>query len=477
MDSRPSKCSMILNLRVEPMIMIAMIVTATSSVAMQMLMQDKLCISKHALDHNYCSHISEMDESPEKDRVLADVAFYSSLKEYITVVPRVIIVLFTGSWCDRFPAGRRYVMLASMLGFLLDSLLLLMNSRFFEWDYRFIILCTVPSSLLACGLSMTVSSYIIATTEEKHRSIRFLLMDVFVRTGIVVGFLSSGWILPSKPLFLSESGTSNHSEIFLLNTFLASVCLLWVYFRINVIAEHGTPTTEEEDNNNTPLFAWKDVKDVASTLTRSRPSNNRRNMWLLLYVYSSVHAPWVGLMYIYYPLCELLYKWDIQTYGFMVGTFEAVTPITLACFTGIVVRRMKPRPTTLIMIGLTSSILGYVCMGSITTVHGFYLNSIAASLTNAATSGVRSFLSLIIPADEITKVYSLMQLLETVLTFVSPAIASLIFKATISTIPTIVFHCFAALLLISLVIVATIDLSVRKESRKKETGEEETVEA
>jgi hypothetical protein len=472
------RCCLLQRLRVEPVILISMIVFSTSSVAMQQLMQDKLCISKHSQDHEYCTKLSEKDQSAEKFTILADVAFYSSLREYISVVPRVVLLLLIGSWCDKFPSAKRCVMLASMIGLLLDSALLLINSRFFDWDYRLIILCNVPSAFLCNGLSMAISSYITSTTEQMHRSQRFLLLDVFTRAGIVIGFLASGAILASAPMLLSESGTKNHSEVFLINLILSAAGFVWVFYRIEVTADANTEPLigadndtqaegdddEEEQNERTPLFSWNVVRETSETLTRTRPSQTRRNLWLLLFVYSSIWFPMQGLQYIFYPLSELLYKWDIQTYSFTIAMFEAVTAVTLSCFM-FVVKKIKIRPTAITMIGLTSSIMGYICIGSITSVNGFYLNGIAASLTPAAASGIRSFLSLIIPENEITKVYSLTLLIETGIGFVSPSISSFILKETISSFPTLIFHFYASLLIVTLIIVAVMDVTVRSETR------------
>ena len=84
------------------------------------------------------------DSSPAKNAVLADSASLLSLR--MGVIPRIIMALITSCWCDRFPSGRRIVLLLSIAGQLVSTLALLLTSLAFGSDQRWILVTGVPAA-------------------------------------------------------------------------------------------------------------------------------------------------------------------------------------------------------------------------------------------------------------------------------------------------------------------------------------------
>ena len=458
---------------------------------MQQLMQDKLCQFKYHQSAEFCFSLSEKESSTMKNHILADMSSYFSIKESVSVLPSIIFTLFAGSWCDRLKNGRRYVLMATLWGQSLETLFLLLNTIFYDWDFKYILLSGIPTALTGNGLHMACCSYIVATTDDKSRPVKFLAFEVANCVGMVLGFLVGPGIMVTKSLLFANAGLRNFADVFLACIFMLGVSIVWAYFRVrsedckpvpvpevnqNVIKDddcsQGTTATSSSSvqlpdkkscfarctSGITSLFAIQDLRDIRETLTKARPDNGRRYMWTMIAVQVAIMLPLLGAIYVVFPYMEQAYEWNNQKYGFMMALEMAVRPIAVALYTWLVVKRFKLSELEITIVGIVSSIMGLIAIGSITNEYGFYVESFAASLTGTAVPGSRSFLSRIIPANEITKVFCMLQIIDTVLPFAGSAFMSGIFKATISFYPSLMYQCCAIPLILALVAVTRIDV-------------------
>ena len=467
-------------LRVEPVSMLFSLVSYAGSLAMQQLVQDKLCVGKHSLSFDYCNNISSESSSSTRDSVMADVALYSPIKEYATSLPNLVVVLFVGSWCDRFPSGRKNVILLALTGCFLSSFLLLVNSVFTDLHYMFLAITVLPS-LLGNSILMTAPSYIIATTDGDERSIRLLLLEIFCQVGKVIGFMTSGWLMSCKSFLFPSKWANNHADVFLVNSILMVLAIAWAYFRVERIAvverdaiEHMR--TPEDENSKTcmqhdlmheektSLFTMRDLLETLQTATRRRKAHDRLILLLLVTVYAIVITTSLGAEFLYLPLSQLLYKWNIQKLGFMLALCNALKPIVVTLFTALIASRVNPTDLTLILIGLSSSALGNNCLATMTSEMGFYLYSIVSSLKPVCVSGIQSAVSRIVSAHEVSKILSLMALLDALMGLCAPAASSLFFGLSLSVYPTLVIHALVMITIVSMMIVVWIE-RIRREQK------------
>lgn len=499
---------LILSLRVEPIAMLTMMAALMRNIAVQQLTQDKLCQFKFNQSAEFCIKLSVRESDPIKNEILSDMSSYLSLKESVTVVPVIILALFSGSWCDRFLNGRRYVLLAYLTGQILETILLLMNSFFYaEWDFRLILLSGIPTAVTGNGLFIACCSFITASTEAGNRPVRFLVFEAFYCTGLILGFVAGPRIMIAKSFLFPGLGLQSYTEVLLVSLLILTMTFIWSYFRVTSDAcrHKGSPhpasasASEQEVNHNvvcadelsqstssissgaaaaagsslpdkktsivsqckrgmSSVFVLQDLRDIWETLTRTRSNNHRGYLWMMIAVHASVLIPIIGSMYVAYPLMQRLYHWDSQRYGVMMAMAMGVRPVAIALYTSLIVRPFKLGELQLVIVGLVSCITSLIAIGSITNEYGFYMEAVLSSLTGTALSGNRSFLSLIIPADEIAKVFAIFQIVDSVLPFVGSLFMSSIFKATISFYPTMMYHCCAFILIFSLAAVTRIDL-------------------
>lgn len=178
-----SKWHVLKSLRIEPVILVSVAVVLSRMTAMQQLLQDKVCQQSYNMSNEYCFKLSEAALTPTKNAILADVSSYMSNREIFSLLPNLVIGLFAGAWCDRFKNGRRYCLFATLIGQILETLSLLLNAVFYDWDFRFILLTGIPAALAGNTIFTVAFSYISAHGEPGHRAFRFLLFNMFMSLG------------------------------------------------------------------------------------------------------------------------------------------------------------------------------------------------------------------------------------------------------------------------------------------------------
>ena len=166
--------------KLEPLLFVNGFATAVRQVAIQQLLQDKLCIEKYHEDRDYCHYLSKQPETEEKDDILADVAQYLTYKEFIVIIPYIVSALFIGIWCDRFPNGKRYCMLSCSFAQFTETFLLLMNAINFYASPWLTILSFLPASFFGndFGLFTAVYGYISTNIKPSERALRFITIAI-----------------------------------------------------------------------------------------------------------------------------------------------------------------------------------------------------------------------------------------------------------------------------------------------------------
>jgi hypothetical protein len=118
--------------RAEPLIIANDFAVALRTVAIQQLIQDKLCLEKYKETSEYCHELSEEADSTIKEDIVSDVSQYLGFKELIVIIPVLLSALFVGSICDRFVGGKRYCLLSCTFSQFLETSFLLLNAYYFD---------------------------------------------------------------------------------------------------------------------------------------------------------------------------------------------------------------------------------------------------------------------------------------------------------------------------------------------------------
>ena len=193
---------------VELVILVYMICNTANMMALQQLMQYKICSVMYAMSHDFCNSIESNQSSSAvmiANEILSETAVYSSMKESIYGIPTLVCLLFLGSWSDRLKNGNKIMILMALCSQTITCLLLIVNSLFFDLHVILVALSCLPL-VAACGITVGCASYINATCGNHRRDMRLMLLTASSRSGTVIGFALSGYVMTFKSLITPGSG-------------------------------------------------------------------------------------------------------------------------------------------------------------------------------------------------------------------------------------------------------------------------------
>jgi hypothetical protein len=169
----------------EPVLLFHTFAAYVRQVAVQQLLQDKQCIEKYGESRDYCHYLSKQEASEEKEQILEDVASFLSYKEFLVIIPYILSAIYIGSWCDRFPMGKRYCMLSCALAQFIETFLYLMNAINFDASPVLTILSSLPASFFGndFGIYTAIYSYVATNVKPSERAVRYILITVMRNIG------------------------------------------------------------------------------------------------------------------------------------------------------------------------------------------------------------------------------------------------------------------------------------------------------
>lgn len=123
-------------LKIEPFVLLYMIGFSLSSMAVSQLVQDKLCRVDYDQSSVFCISINSIDfdhgAETIKSDILKDSTYITLYRTLLQTLPCVIWALFLGPWTDKFPKGRKYIMIFGAFTAILESIILIINASFFK---------------------------------------------------------------------------------------------------------------------------------------------------------------------------------------------------------------------------------------------------------------------------------------------------------------------------------------------------------
>ena len=222
-----------------------------------------------------------------------------------------------------------------------------------------------------------------------------------------------------------------------------------------------TESAVDSSSREKSLFSLRDIMSTFVILTRERTPGKKLILILVLVVYSISIFPDLAMDLLYFPLTQLLYNWNVQTLSQLLALSNSLGPIAVVLLT-FIVSKLNVKPATILLIPGISSAIGYLFLCIMSGVSGIYAFSVFASLRSVTLSGVQSIASLVVDDDEICKVYSVIQFIESAESFVAPVIATKIFSATMPDHPKVVILVFFFMIVVSLSLTVWITVIMRR---------------
>ena len=209
------------------------------------------------------------------------------------------------------------------------------------------------------------------------------------------------------------------------------------------------------------IFSLQHMIGVWKTCTKTREGNLRSKVWLLVLALNLSMIPFFGAGLIMFPIIQKLYNWNAIFYSTLNTWIGILHIIAMVLFIPILFKVLKANDLQIAMIGTILTILGSVFIGTIVSPMGFYLQAFITSFSTGITSGIRSYLSKVLPKNEVAKFFAMIITMEALLKCVSSVIFAYLLDITISTYPTFSFHVMALILIITLVLIVYVDLKTK----------------
>ena len=473
-------------LNVEPY-MFMMMVTMTIKMSINgQLYQDKICINDLGHPIDVCRTISTTTD-PALEQTLSAIIVtanrYSVYQTMVFTVPGVIFSLFIGSWSDKYPSGRKMLMVFGAIGSLLDGVVAILNVINFSWPTWLMLLSIVPSTMSggAFGMLTAVHSHAAKETPDELKTLRFAVLEVVSFAASPVTQLASGYLIEMDPWFYKNL-VRNYLGVYAIGSSVAFLAMIWAMLvvednprplmkQISVMTNDSMDTgllKEDEDKSTLThrwvvalrnLFDWRHVRDMFKVVLKKRPEQKRTQIMLLLLAHNILVLCYLGpTLSVLFGYVQKVFHWDIGIYTRVSSFFTFLNIGTTMMFTWILSKVLQWKDISIAMIGAVSVLLIMVVRGSILTLGGLYLSytfGIVGMLTFVA---ARSMIAKVVEPAESGSVFAVLASLESCIPLVGATMFTSIFNATIDWAPGIVWH-FAGLLCIpGIAMLAILDL-------------------
>lgn len=462
------------SLQIEPLIFIVTFASHLGGSAYTQLKQDKICMNEFHMPEKYCLNLGREESSPVKNAILSKLATYSVYKEMMSVVPSLIMSVYIGSWCDSFQNARFYIFVADIVSLIVEHVLIIFNVWMFDWSVLSLLMASIPHLLMGHGFHIALLSFQAAHCKREDTSFRFLLIHLAHSSAAAVSTIGG-----AKLLGITKHGEMrNYTGPIVAQIVFYIIALIWTLVMLREdhressgdnfpedpikLMKNGIHqfNIEEMDKKDVSmirkLFTLSHVKDSFYTLFRKRPNNLHVTLWWLLAYATITDLPHThGLMF---PLVERLYKWDYKIYMTIHSLFKMLSPVVTLVLIPVLFKYLILRDLQLSMVGLVVRILADIAIASITYPSGYYIYSFLGCFSTLASIGNKSFLTNILPKDEISKIYSAIGTIESMQPFIGAYFYNEMLKRTIDWYPTFCFHVTSFIYIFALCVVAYLDL-------------------
>ena len=486
------------------------------AMALPQLIQDKICMQlfSNQTSEEFCRHFAKTPNSHVKDAILAKGAILHTYKEYIIMIPGILSVLFIGSWCDRYPSGKRFCTLSTLTTQVIQSALFFLCAMTMDSSVYWIFVSMIPPAIFGNGVGFYTSLFAFMSVhikDDKERAVRFITIGLAVSIALPAAMFMGGSLLAMDPWF-NRHQYHNYGGNFLVSTIFSILTLITTYFvikkdplikkpdrtgKVKEIKEtsfsnhvNTTTTSSHQDTQNQnqeskksrkltfseklkDLFSFQNFIGVWKTCTRKRDGNLRLRIYLLIIALTLSQIPFHARMIIGFPVVQRLYHWDAVHLAHVSALSGVFHIFAMLAFIPILFKVIDANDCQTSMIAIFLTVIGDIFMGSILNPWGFYLHAIVTSFTNGIGSGIRSYFSKYLPKDEAASFFGFTVILDEMMKGVSGGIFSFILKQTISSYITFSFHFMALILIICLALVAYVDVVTPQDVGTKEKEEKE----
>ncbi|CAB3250819.1 unnamed protein product [Arctia plantaginis] len=418
---------------VEPILACYVMPSVLSILATQNLYLEKACRVNLQFDQHVCDALTRRETAnytAEEEAVQTLVASVTGWKTVLQSFLPCGILIFLGGYSDKI-GQRKFCMLLPIIGELLTSLGLIVNTYFFyELPVEVAAVTEAIFPALTGGwftMFMGVFSYIADITTEEQRTLRIGIVNLFHSVGVPVGAALSGILVRKIGLY----------GVFCVSSTLYVVSFIYGFFRIKEVKK-SDPSVKPPTNCCEWLRTFFDVRYVKETLMvafKRGPNNRRLRVIMLVAVMCVIIGPIYGEMSVLYLFTRYRFNWDEVDYS-MFCTYAMGTALIGTLFSvGVFSHLLKFDDAIIGVISCTSKILsGFMYAFSTKTWH-IYIAPLIEIFNGTSFIAMRSMVSKLVDRDELGKVNSFFGVAEAMMPLIYAPMYTTLYTKTLKTFP------------------------------------------
>ena len=232
----------------------------------EQLIYEKVCHSK--FNQTVCKDFkTEKRYSKLESIVQKETSNWMLYVNMATTFPSMVAAMIFGPCSDK--VGRKYILLFPLVGGMIESCALILNSYYNQWDLSAIFVGAVVSGFFGnyATILMAVFAYISDISIESSRTLRVSLLESMVFLGGAIGELLGGLLVDNAGFFIAFS----------LACGVHALNLLYVVF---ILQESYKPS--EKLKLKEAIFSCKNISSSVGLFTKHRQNKVRMKLLLLM---------------------------------------------------------------------------------------------------------------------------------------------------------------------------------------------------
>ncbi|KAK9873128.1 hypothetical protein WA026_021363 [Henosepilachna vigintioctopunctata] len=432
---------------VEPVLFLTMFASVMYQLVVQNLYLEKACRLEIRYNRSVCDAMTSRNiygyTQQQETEVQKLVSQMVALRSVIQGSFPLIVVIFAGSWSDRHNR-RKPLILIPIIGEILCCTLLILNSIFF---YELPLISTtlgdsLPFALLGGWPCMYsgVFSYIGSKYKGEENTMRVGIITVTYTSAYLLGSSAGGFLYQQVGFVL----------FFIICLTLLIMAFIMGYFMLKDECEEIGSSQVEKMSMLRDLFSVKYIEGTFKAAFKSGPNRRRYKVISVLFVFLFVAGPYFGELYMNYMYTRLKFSWDAAQFGIFTCVQLIIQVFGSTISVVFFYRILHWEETFLGIISIMGSIISNFIFAFAKSGAYLYIGACCDLFLPTSGIAIRSFMSKIVPPNELAQANSIIAMVETTLPLIFGPLYTTVYKYTLSYCPGTYFFVSVILKFLSL---------------------------
>ncbi|XP_061720375.1 probable peptidoglycan muropeptide transporter SLC46 [Cydia pomonella] len=395
---------------------------ALSGTAINNILLYRTCVHTLNYSKDECKGFLLPDKTNESRKLEEEVqkyaTFISMVRTVIEALVPAVLSLFLGVWSDTH--GRKPLVVWPLFGLTVTSMLTVVYSMLDDYGPWWFILVVLPFSFTG-GFTVLITGaycYISDITTTDKRSLRMTVVEAAISAGSIVGSVLSSYLL----FYVGN--------VYLLLIVTALYVAAYAFTNVCLIES----LTGVIQGGLCSVLDFLLVKEMVTECFKRRPNHGRAKIFLLTLANTLTIFILYGASSLDYLYTREKLHWAMKQYTL----FTAAN--TLIAFLGSILgiymfqRVLGLGDVPLAIVSFISAVADCLLKTFAVTTWHMYLTSVSFIRVISAPL-IRSFLSKMVPLEDIAKVFALLCTMESVCPIIAPLIYNTLYNFTIHDFP------------------------------------------